>query len=258
MSEKFLQSVDNALGILELFSGNVQELGVSDISRLTGLGRSTAHRLLATLENRRFVEQNPSTGKYKLGMKIVNIAANVLGRLNIIDECRTYLEQVSEETGESSHLALYSQGEITFVDKVHGRNPAIMSSMIGTKRPAYCTGTGKVLLAFLPEKELEKYLRTVQLNKYTPMTITSCDELEERLTTIRDMGYGEDQQESEEGLVCFAAPIRDRTGKVVAAVSVSGAASRMNSRKEYLIQQIKAVAEQASRTCGWLPDYQWR
>ena len=257
MPERFLQSVDNALKILELFTGS-QELGVTDVSKTMGLGRSTAHRLLSTLENRGFVEQNPTTGKYRLGMKIVHIGASVLGRLNIVTECRPFLEQISDETGESSHLAFYSRGEITFVDKVYGRNPAIMSSMIGFKRPAYSTGTGKILLAHLPEQELDKYLRTAQLNRLTPMTITDTEKLRRSLEEIRENGYGEDQQESEEGLVCFAAPVRDRTGKVVAAMSVSGAVSRMNARREELIKRIIELAEQASRTCGWSPHYEWK
>lgn len=258
MPEKYLQSVDNALKILELFGGNVQEAGVADVSRTLGLGRSTAHRLLTTLENRGFVEQNPASGKYKLGMKVVNIGANLLGRLNIIKECHAHLEAVSNETGESSHLALYNQGEITFVDKVPGRNPAMMTSVIGLKRPASTTGTGKVLLAFLPEAELEKFLRSCQLPQSTPASITDRSELKKQLAQIREQGYSEDQQEMEEGLVCFAAPVRDRTGRVVAAISVSGAVSRMNVKKEELVQKIKQAADRASRSCGWSPDYEWK
>ncbi|MBP2656687.1 MAG: iclR [Firmicutes bacterium] len=258
MSEKVLQSVDNALRILELFSQNVQELGVYDISRALDLGRSTVHRLLTTLENRGFVEQNPDNAKYKLGIKIVNIGGTMLSRLNIIKECHPFLAAISRETGESGHLSLYSRGTITFVDKVQGNNPASMTSVIGMKRPAYVTGTGKSLLAFLPEAELERYLQTVQFEKYTPATITDSNELRQCLETIRKQGYGEDQQESEEGLVCFAAPVRDRTGRPVAAISVSGAASRMNSRKEELIKKIRDAAEKASRACGWSEDYKWK
>jgi DNA-binding IclR family transcriptional regulator len=258
MPEKFLQSVDNALRILELFSGNVQELGVSDVSRMLGLGRSTAHRLLSTLENRGFVEQNPNTGKYKLGIKIVNIGANLLGKLNLIKECRPYLEQVSNKTGETCHLALYSQGEITFVDKVQGKNPANMASTIGLKRPAHITATGKSILAYLPEKDFEKYLCSTELQQYTPATITVRGEFREHIQKIKEQGYSEDQQESEEGLVCMGAPIRDATGKVVAAMSVSGAVSRMDSRKEEMVRVIKEAADQASRACGWSPHYEWK
>lgn len=257
MPERFLQSVDNALAILELFPSTAQELGVTDVSRLLGFGRSTAHRLLTTLENRGFVEQNSKTGKYRLGMKIVNIGASILSRLNIIKECHPCLEAISNETGATSHLALYGQGEVTFVDQVR-QNPAIMSAVIGAKRPAYATGTGKVLLAYLPESELKKFLSTAEFHRFTANTVTSCAELRRCLQQIKEQGYGEDWQESEEGLVCFAAPIRDRTGDVVAAMSISGAASRMNARKEELLVKLKATAEQASRNCGWTPNYIWK
>lgn len=258
MSERFLQSVENALKVLELFSGDSGELGVSDVSRELDIGRSTAHRLLTTLESRGFVEQNQTTGKYRLGMKIVHIGVSILGRINIIAECHSFLKAISEETGESSHLSLYSHGEITFIDKVSGKNPATMASMVGIKRPAYSTGTGKTLLAFLPQGELERYLSNVQLQQLTPSTITDRAELRKCLEMVRREGYSEDQQEAEEGLVCFAAPIRDRTGQVIAAMSVSGAASRMNARKGELIEKIKNTAQQASINCGWIPDHEWK
>lgn len=258
MSERFLQSVENALKVLELFSGDNGELGVSDVSRELDIGRSTAHRLLTTLESRGFVEQNQTTGKYRLGMKIVHLGVSILGRINVVTECHSFLKALSAETGESSHLALYSHGEITFIDKVSGNNPATMASMIGIKRPAYSTGTGKSLLAFLPEAELEQYLSNVQLQQLTPSTITDRNELRKCLEIVRKDGYSEDQQEAEEGLVCFAAPIRDRTGKVIAAMSVSGAASRMNARKDELIEKIKETAKQASYNCGWMPDRNWK
>ena len=258
MTERFLQSVENALKVLELFSGDNGELGVSDVSRALDIGRSTAHRLLTTLESRSFVEQNQATGKYRLGMKIVHIGVSILGRINIVAECHPFLETITEETGESSHLSFYSQGEITFIDKVYGKNPATMASMIGMKRPAYCTGTGKSMLAFLPAAELERYLAKVQLQQLTPSTNTNREELRKCLEIVRREGYSEDQQESEEGLVCFAAPVRDRTGKVIAAMSVSGAASRMNARKNELVDKIKSTAYQASLKCGWIPDYEWK
>ncbi|WP_425058749.1 HTH-type transcriptional regulator XynR [Sporomusa carbonis] len=259
MPEKYLQSVDNALRILELFSDNVGELGVTEISRKLEIGRSTAHRLLTTLENRNFVEQNQTTGKYKLGIKIVNLGAHILGSLNVIKECRPFLEQVSKATGETCHLAFLSNGEdITFVDKVPGKNPAIMSSMVGLKMPAHVTGTGKAILAFLPENELERYFRKAQLKRYTPNTITDPQELRKYLEIVRQQGYSEDQQESDEGLTCFAAPVRDFTGKVIAAMSVSGAASRVNTRRDELVREIKKAAEQASRACGWSSNYEWK
>lgn len=257
MTQSFLRSVDNALRILEFFSENGSELGVSEIGKRLGLGKSTVYRLLTTLEKRGFVEQNLAKGKYRLGMKIVHMGAGILQQLNIIKESRPYIEELSRRTGESVHLALYSRGEITFVDKVTGSNPAKMGSLVGLRKPAYCTATGKVLLAHLPESELQEYLAAVVLEKYTPNTIENVEELRRQLMQIRSLGYAEDQQESEEGLVCFAAPIRNAAGKVVAAVSVSGAASRLNAGKQKLIVMVKETAEMISRASGFSTGYRW-
>lgn len=257
MAQSFLQSVNNALHILESFSEDGPELGVSEISKRLGLGKSTVYRLLMTLERRGFVEQNPANSKYRLGIKIVHLGAGVVRQMNIIKECRPYIEELSRITGESSHLALYSGGEITFVDKVTGDNPAKMGSYIGLKKPAYCTATGKVLLAHLPETEQLEFLEKGNLQRLTPNTIVETEQLRRQLDQIRADGYAEDQQESEEGLVCFAAPVRNITGEVVAAISVSGAASRMNDGKEKFIALVKDTADRISKACGCCPGYQW-
>jgi len=251
MSNPTLQSVDNALKILEIFANEGAEFGVSELSRKLELGKSTIHRLLSTLEGRGFVVRNPITSKFKLGIKVANMGSMVLRQVSITREARPYMEELSKATGESTHLALYAQGDITFVDKVIGSSPAKMSSIIGMNKPAYCTGTGKMLLSCLPEQRLKEYLRNVKLQRLTPYTIIDIGELEKVLQTIKNQGYAEDQQESEEGLVCYAAPIRNGLGEVIAATSISGPASRMNEKKEPLVASIKNTAEDISKACGW-------
>lgn len=246
-----LQSVDNALRIMEAMSESEYELGIAELSRNLGLGRSTVHRLITTLESRGFVTQNPVTAKYKLGIKIVTIGGTILQKIDIIKEARPYLEKLSRATGESSHLALLSGDEIIFVDKVSGSNPAKMASVIGLRRPAYATATGKMLLAHLPEGQLKKWLNSVSINRFTPFTLSNTDELSEQLEKIKGLGYSEDLQEMEEGLICFGAPIRNVSGEVFAAVSVSGAASRMIQIKQDLIVQVTKTAELISEACGW-------
>lgn len=246
-----LQSVDNALRIMEAMSESEYELGIAELSRNLGLGRSTVHRLITTLESRGFVTQNPVTAKYKLGIKIVTIGGTILQKIDIIKEARPYLEKLSRATGESSHLALLSGDEIIFVDKVLGSNPAKMASVIGLRRPAYATATGKMLLAHLPEEQLKKWLYRVSIDRFTPFTLSNTDELSEQLEKIKGLGYSEDLQEMEEGLICFGAPIRNVSGEVFAAVSVSGAASRMISIKQELIMQVTKTADLISEACGW-------
>lgn len=253
MAQPLLQSVRNTLKLLELFNGPVQEMGLTEISKALGVAKSTAHRLLATLEDQGFIEQRSQNGRYRLGLKILHLAAHKLATINIIEECHPYLEALSSATGESSHLSFYNLGEITFVDKVFGRNRSVMASIIGYRLPAYASAAGKMFLAQLGGPGLEEFFRHCELKRLTPGTITSRMRLMEHLQQIRLQGHSEDQQESEEGLVCFAAPVWKRSGRMVAAISLSGQASRMNAGKSQLIEEVKAAAEQASRQCGWLP-----
>ena len=253
MSQPLLQSVDNALRIFELFMDSVKELGLTEISQRLGLGKSTVHRLLSTMEAREFIEQNPETGRYRLGVKIIHIGASKLGSISIIDECHPILEELSAVTGESAHLSFYSNGRTTFVDKVKGANPAVMASMIGYSTPAYASASGKIFLAFMPRDELDALLRVVEFTPRTPFTITSRVDLLDILEKVRVHGYSEDQQEGDEGLVCFAAPVWGYENKLLASMSVSGAATRMNSRKDMLVGEIMDAAQKASRRCGWHP-----
>lgn len=253
MAQPLLQSVDNALRILELFEGSVRELSLTEIARHLALGKSTAHRLLATLEAREFVEQNPETGRYRLGVRLIHIGANKLSSINVIDECHPILEELSTITGESTHLSFYSNGRTTFVDKVKGANPAVMASMVGYTTPAYSSASGKIFLAFMPREELDTLLRHIEFQSRTPYTITNRVVLLDILEKVRYNGFGEDQQEGDEGLVCFAAPVWGYENKLLASMSVSGAATRMNNRRDTLVREIMAAADKASKRCGWHP-----
>lgn len=254
MAQPLLQSVDNALRILELFEGSVKDISLTEISRSLNLGKSTVYRLLSTLEAREFIEQNPESGRYRLGVRLVHIGASKLGNINVIDECHPILERLSSVTGESTHLSFYSNGRTTFVDKVKGANPAIMASVIGYSSPAYASASGKVFLAYMDPHELDELLRFIEFDARTPFTITNRVDLLNALEKIRATGCSEDQQEGDEGLVCFAAPIWGHEKKLLASMSVSGAATRMNSRKDILTREIMAAARTASMRCGWHPS----
>ncbi|MCD8350245.1 MAG: IclR family transcriptional regulator [Planctomycetaceae bacterium] len=250
MAQPLLQSVDNALRVLELFEGAIRELSLTEIARQLSLGKSTVHRLLATLEAREFVEQSPESGRYRLGVRLVHIGACKLSNINVIDECHPILDELAGITGETTHLTFYSGGRTTVVDKVKGSNPTVMATIIGQTTPAYAAASGKIFLAFLPKDELESILRHIEFKPRTPYTINNRVQLLEELEKVRVNGYAEDQQEGDEGLVCFAAPIWGYENKLLASMSVGGAASRMNSRRDSLIREIIAAAAKASKRCG--------
>lgn len=252
MAEQLLQSVTNCLTVLEILAISETEMGVSDISRRLNISTSSAYRLLSTLESKGFVVQNPHTEKYRPGMKIVSLGSSILRNTNIIMECRPFLQKLNQLTGETSLLAIYSQGEITYVDKItDGDNPSGFTSLIGVKRPAYSTANGKILLAFLPPKELNEYLRNVDLRPLTPYTIIDKEVLARNLAEIHITDLAVDNQEAQEGLICFASPIRNGYGEVIAAMSVSAPLSRANTKREELVAHLQEFTVKASLACGW-------
>jgi DNA-binding IclR family transcriptional regulator len=214
MAEQLLQSVTNSLTVLEILAESETELGVSDISRRLGISTSSAYRLLLTLEAK-VCGSEPPYGKISAGNgRFVPLDLLILNNTNIIMECHPlFLQELNQLTGETSLLAIYTQGEITYVDKITGsNNPAEFTSLIGVKRPAYSTANGKILLAFLPQDELNTYLDHVELRPLTPYTITDKAKLVQTLKEIRISKLAEDNQEAQEGLVCFGAPIRNAYG----------------------------------------------
>jgi len=167
----YIQSVDRALSILELFSNERPEIGVSDIARLLNLNKSTAFGLLSTLERRGYVEQNPDNGRYRLGLKTIELGQQKLSTFNIGQIAHPILKTLVDKVGETAHLAIYDHGEVIYIDKVECDNALSIASFIGKRNPAYCTGVGKCLLAFQSEEEIARVLSGV-LEVRTPKTIT--------------------------------------------------------------------------------------
>ncbi|AKX93118.1 IclR family transcriptional regulator [Moorella thermoacetica] len=250
--EKYiLQSVDNALRILEAFSANEPELGISELSRKLGLSKSAVFRLVLTLQSRGFLSQDPVTGKYLLGLKTLYLGGLVLKQMDLVKIARTHLEELVKKSAEVAHLVVLEQGEAVFIGKVESQRPMMMGSYVGARMPAYCTATGKVLLAHLPSEELENYLRNTTFTRFTSNTITNPEKLREHLISIRTQGYAVDKEESEEGLFCIAAPVKDNGGKVLAAISISGPAGRLEKRWEEFRELVISAAENISRSLGW-------
>ncbi|MGI9952152.1 IclR family transcriptional regulator [Moorellaceae bacterium AZ2] len=248
-----LQSVDNALRLLEAFSAAEPELGISELSRKLGLSKSAVFRLVLTLENRGFLVQDQSSGKYRLGLKNLYLGGLVLRYMDLVKLAQPYLEDLMRKTEETVHLVILERGEAIFIGKVESARPMRMGSYVGARMPAYCTATGKVLLAHLSEEELEDYLKRTPLKRFTPYTITEPEALRRHLLTVRQQGYAVDQEESEDGLMCIAAPVRDRSGRVIAAISISGPAGRMDRRREEFKDLVVSTADGIAKVLGWHP-----
>lgn len=246
-SNYILSSVDNALQILDLLSTNY-ELSATEVGRRLNIAKSTAFRLLTTLESRGYVKKS-TNNKYRLGMKFTYMGSIVLGRMEIIKYAHPFLEKLTKETNETTHLVILEEdNNVRFVDKVTSPSTIRMESFVGLKLPAYCTATGKVLLAYKDEDEIEEYLKTTNFVQYTQYTVKNAEELREILMQIRKNGYGVDANESEIGLTCYAAPILDPSGKAIAAISVSGPSERMYINRQKLISSTKSTASEISKS----------
>jgi DNA-binding IclR family transcriptional regulator len=244
------QSAVRAMRLLEYLA----ERGptkLSDISHGLGLNKSTAYRFLTSLITAGYAEQEPGTKAYRLTLKIVGLSAQVLDRMEMRDQVRPHLEELAASTSETSHLAVLDDLEIVYVDKVDGGQAVNMASRIGARGACHSTALGKVLLAARPPSEWERYVEGKGLPARTERTIKLPGSFYDELQQVAKRGYAFDDVENEDGIRCVAAPIRDHTGAVVAAMSVSGwTVSMTRGRMRAIARVVTAQAEQASAALG--------
>ena len=217
-----VKSVSKVLDILEHLGSAQRAVSVSDIARATGFNVSTAFRQLQTLVARGYVEQDPGHRSYVLGPRFYQLAGAYLKGKDLATLARPHLEQLRDVVGETAYLVILSQGEIVQLGKADGQQVVSASIRSAQREPAYCTATGKVLLSGLAADALERYLASVDLQPYTPQTITNRAKLERELAKVRKQGYALDVEEYAENLCCVSVPVRDpKSGSIVAAISLA-------------------------------------
>lgn len=230
-NEKIIQSVDRAIQIIKCFENN-EELGVTEIGKLLGLHKSTTFGLVSTLYSNGLLEKNDNTGKYKLGLELFRLGTKVNSSLRHI--VIPYLEELVRRYQETANLILLDDLSVIYLEKVESAHSMRISTLVGGRRPLYCTAVGKAILAYLPPEELQNKINRIEFIKFTNNTILTQEALIESLNEIKTLGYAEDNEELEIGLSCIAAPILNQYKSPFAAISVSGPTSRMNDglRKE--------------------------
>lgn len=250
--EKHIQSVFRALKILEYVAEHGNAVGLTDISKGMELSKSTTHGLVATLEKYGYMEQNEITGKYSLGLKTFELGQSYVSGLDLREIALPELKVLSEKYQETAHLAILSGDDVVYIDKVDGSRSIGIRSRVGGRNPAYCTGVGKALLSGLSDQRIETMYSDKQMTRYTPNTIVELKELLAQVGKVRQQGYAMDMEEIEMGLRCIAAPIKDGNGNVIAAVSLSGPASRITDAKiQLLIKDVREVAGHISLRLGY-------
>ncbi len=244
-----VQSVDRALTILEVLA-RVGEAGVTEIAGELGVHKSTAFRLVATLESHRLVEQTVDRGRYRLGVGVLRLAGATTARLDLVQEARPVCRQLAADTGETVNIAVLSESSALYLDQVAGSSALQPHNWVGQHIPLHATSNGKVLLTGLDDARVSEVLGT--LSRYTPVTITKKAKLREELALVREQGYAVAVDELEEGLTAVAAPIRNAHGDVIASMSVSGPTFRLGEdRLETVVPQLLAAAEEVSHRLGW-------
>ncbi|MDX6555112.1 MAG: IclR family transcriptional regulator, regulon repressor [Miltoncostaeaceae bacterium] len=245
-----IQAIERAVAILNAFSAEDPELGVTELAGRLGLHKSTVHRFMVNLEAAGLVERTRSA-RYRLGLRIFELGGLVMQRMNLWDEALPFLEGLVRDTGETGHLAVLDGGEAIYIERVEARRALRIPSAVGRGYPAHATNLGKVLLADLASDRLRELVGDGPLGAFTPHTITDPTELEAELERIRAQGFAVDNEEYDEGLRCIGAPIYDHSGRAVAALGIGGPVTRITpERVDELAELVMAAARGLSRRLG--------
>lgn len=241
-----LHSVSTAFSILDLFFEH-EELSPAEVARCMDINRSTAFRFLVTMEQSGYLIKTDNA-KYRLGVKISSLGQVAHNRMELISLIHPFLTDLSEKTGESSHLAIMDDAtHITFIDKSVGTLWLTMDVMIGYSQYAHRTGTGKAILAYQSAEFINQYIRSASFEACTPNSIKDAGTLLRTLDAIREQGYATDNEEVEAGLYCIAVPILSRDSTPIASISLSGPTTRMVMHQESHLQHLKNAVTQIER-----------
>ena len=249
-----LQTVQRAAQVLRLFTPEQAEWGVTEVAAALGLPKSGAHSLLSTLASEGLLQRMPG-GRYRLGWSLFEHSQTLLETTDFLLIARRVMEQLVAGWGETTHLAVLIDGQVLYVEKLQGdRALEIVLSRVGKRLPAHCSGVGKVLLAHRPWEEVLAIVKRQGLPSLTPNTITSIDRLRIELEEVRLQGFAYDQEEVMVGLCCAAAPIRDETGEVIAALSLSVPAYRFYPYRQRLTTAVIEAAQHVSMQLGYYAE----
>lgn len=242
------QSLDRALLLLAELGSGPKRLG--PLAEKFDIHKSTALRLLQTLEKHGFVQRRGDPPEFVLGLRLVELSQTLLDELDIRQVARAQLERLGAATGETIHLAVRDGAQVVYVDKVESIHPVRMYSKVGARADAYCTGVGKVLLAYTDPAAWPE----MTMRRFTENTITSREEMVQAAKEIRQVGWGWDEREHEDSIRCIAAPVFGPAGAVAAALSISVPTSRLSA--DELARHVPLLLDataQVSRALGGKP-----
>jgi len=250
-------TVAKALAVLDGVARRGRPVRFGEILADSPFPKATLYRLVRALTRQGMLRHDPERQTYAPGLRLVRLAHAAWQQASLAPIARPHLDALSRAVAETVHLAQMDNGQVLYVDKRNARQPIEMFSQAGKVGPAYCTGVGKAMLAFLPEAELGPILAQQSFHGFTPATVTDADGLRAELSAIRARGHARDREEHEPGIICVAAPILTRGGRVLGAVSVTSSTERtsIEALEDHLPRIRQAVAAIAADAQDWrFPD----
>ena len=236
-------TVNKALEVLDRVAAFGRPVRFSELLEGSPFPKATLYRLIQTLTKQGMLAHEPGRGTYALGIRLVRLAHAAWRQSSLAPVARPHVEALARDVGETVHLAQLDFGQVLYVDKRNAREPVEMYSQAGKVGPAYCTGVGKAMLAFLPEAELKQALAQQSFHCFTPNTLASEPALRAELEAIRACGYAFDREEHEPGIICVALPILSAGGRVLGALSVTSTTGRTSLKAlEAQVPRIRAAA----------------
>lgn len=250
-----VQVLDRACDILDCIAAKGPELGVSEITFFLGLSKSTVHRLLSALEHREYVRRVPPSGRYRLGIKLLELGQKAGSADGLVANAGAYLTRLVAETGETAHLGVLRDGDVVSLCAVESPKTLRTPATVGRRTPAHSSSLGKCMLADLSVSELKLTLARMSFTRFTPSTIVTAQALVQELERVRGLGFAVDDEEFEQGLKCVGAPVRDESGRVKAALSIAGPAARLGQdAMRDRASAVMRVASELSAALGHRPS----
>jgi DNA-binding IclR family transcriptional regulator len=250
MMSQSVRAVERALDILLCFTMDRPTLSLTEIAEQVGMHKSTIHRLLATLESKRFITRDKTTGMYQLGFLFIELASIMLHDLDVQRWALPYLQRLSIQSGETVDLAILDNDHVVYLQVVESSQRVKIAAAVGEQLPVFCTATGKAFLAYLPD-DMVHVILAQGLTKYTDRTLVSLEDLYKNLHEIRERGFAISEQEYEKDINAVAAPIMDANSCPIAVIAIVGPSYRMShDRMMELGQIIRGTADAIAREVG--------
>ncbi|EEE35561.1 transcriptional regulator, IclR family [Rhodobacteraceae bacterium KLH11] len=238
-------TIGKACDVLEQVASFGRPVRFGELLETSDFPKATLYRFLQSLTNQGMLQYEPERQTYSPGMRLVRLAHSAWTQNSLAPTARPFLDALSQETGETVHLAQLDSGQVLYVDKRNAHKPIEMYSEAGKVGPAYCTGVGKAMMAYLDEDQLQQTISQQSFHRFTDKTLTSDQALRADLQLIRTRGYALDDEEHEPGIICIACPILTPGGRMLGALSITGSTGRMGFEQLQLwVPRVRGAAEQ--------------